>query len=432
MASSPKFMLQQGSTGYLTYKWVGIALGVLALVLVAFAFNDTGKIELFDNGYTISLGRITKGISFIVAILGLQVVAGFTGQLSLGQGFFFGLGAYISAILVADYNWSYFSTLIVVIPACFVVGMAFGIPALRIRGLYLALVTLGLAALFPSLVTLEWVAEYTNGAGGKSVTSKFVAPDWLPLDGIAAVLQGIPLIGDWFGDGDLSDSESSKIWLFTVMVILTAICFKFVSNMVKSRPGRAMRAIRDNETSAAITGMNLARYKTLSFGVASALGGVGGMIYVAETGIASPNDFTQLLSILFIVGLVVGGVGTLSGAVIGGLVIVFVPDWASSTQSLPGIPEKWLQGPTGNLILGVLLIVLTFVLPGGIVSGIRKLRARVVVVVPRPPGRFDVASSASSSEPLAESDQEVSVLAEPETETETASATPMSRTSTTE
>jgi branched-chain amino acid transport system permease protein len=400
MASSPAFKLQQGSTGYLTYKWVGIALGVIALTLVAFAFNDTGKIELFDNGYTISLGRITKGISFIVAILGLQVVAGFTGQLSLGQGFFFGLGAYISAVLVADYNWSYFSTLIVVVPVCFLVGMAFGIPALRIKGLYLALVTLGLAALFPALVTLEWVAEYTNGAGGKSVTSKFVAPDWLPLDGVAAVLQGIPLVGDWFGDGDLSNSEASKIWLFILMVILTAVCFKLVSNMVKSKPGRALRAIRDNETSAAVSGMNLARYKTMSFGVASALGGVGGMIYVAETGIASPNDFTQLLSILFIVGLVVGGVGTLSGAVIGGLVIVFVPDWASSTQSLPGIPEKWLQGPTGNLILGVLLIVLTFVLPGGIVSGIRKLRAKVVVVLPRPPGRFEAESSVIEHAPV--------------------------------
>jgi len=429
MASSPTFKLQRGSTGYLVYKWGGIALGAVALALVAFAFNDTGRIEVFDNDYTISLGRITKAVSFVVAILGLQVVAGFTGQLSLGQGFFFGLGAYVSAILVADYNWSYFSTLIVVVPVCFLVGMAFGIPALRIKGLYLALVTLGLAALFPTLVSLSLVADYTNAASGKSVTSKFVAPDWLPLDGIAAVLQGIPLIGDWFGDGDLSTSEASKIWLFILMVILTSICFKVVSNMVTSRPGRALRAIRDNETSAAVSGMNLALYKTLSFGVASALGGVGGMIYVAETGIASPNDFTQLLSILFIVGLVVGGVGTLSGAVIGGLVIVFVPDWASSTQSLPGIPERWLQGPTGNLILGVLLIVLTFVLPGGIVSGIRKLRAKIVVVMPRPPGRFDAGPGKDVSAPIT-ADAESEALAA--AETASAGSAEMSKTRTTE
>lgn len=385
MATSPFFKLEQGSSAHLTYKWIGIALGLLALVLVAFAFNDTGKIELFDNSYTISLGRITKAISFIVAVLGLQVVAGFTGQLSLGQGFFFGTGAYITAVLVADYNWSYLSTLVVVIPACFLLGMVVGIPALRIRGLYLALVTLGLAAVFPSIVQLQQVAEYTNGAGGKVVTSKLLAPDWLPLDGVANVLQAIPVIGEWFGDGDLSNGEKSKIWIFMMMVAIALICFKMVSNLIRSRPGRALRAIRDNETSAAVTGMNLSWYKTLSFGVASALGGVGGMIYVAETGIASPNDFTQLLSILFIVGLVVGGVGTLSGAVVGGLAIIFIPDWASSTQSFPGIPEKWLAGPTGNLILGALLIVLTFVLPGGVVSGIRRIKSKFVQIVPQPP-----------------------------------------------
>lgn len=397
MATSPIFQLQEGTTAQRTYKWVGVALGLLALVLVAFAFNDTGRIELFDNNYTIGLGRITKAVSFIVAVLGLQIVAGFTGQLSLGQGFFFGVGAYISAILVADYNWSYFSTLLVVVPVCFLLGMVFGIPALRISGLYLALVTLGLAAVLPSIVQLKQVAVYTNGAGGKVVTSKLVAPDWLPLDGVANVLQGIPLFGDWFGDGDLSNGEKEKIWVFMLMVGIALVCFKMTSNLIQSRPGRALRAIRDNETSAAVTGMNLALYKTLAFGVASALGGVGGMIYVTETGIASPNDFTQLLSILFIVGLVVGGVGTLSGAVVGGLVIVFVPDWASSTQSLPGVPDKWLDGPTGNLILGLLLILLTFVLPGGVVSGMRRIKARIVRIVPQAPDGYTEAGGDAAS-----------------------------------
>jgi branched-chain amino acid transport system permease protein len=385
MASTPRFRFVEGSREHLTYKWVSIALFVLGLVLVAFAFNDTGKIELFDNSYVISTGRLTKAVAFIVAILGLQVVAGYTGQLSLGQGFFVGMGAYITAWLVADQNWSYGATLIVVIPACFVVGMAFGIPALRIQGLYLALVTLGLAAIFPSIVQLEQLEPYTNGAGGKTVPSKLVAPDWVPLDAIASILQSIPLIGDWFGDGDLSNSQSDNVWKFFLAVTVAAICFKFVSNLIKSRPGRALRAIRDNETSAAVSGINLSLYKTMGFGVASALGGVGGTIYVAEIGIASPNDFTQLLSILFIVGLVTGGVGTLPGAVIGGLVIVFIPDWASSTQSFPGVPERYLQGPTGSLFLGVLLIVLTFVLPGGITAGARQLKAKVIQIVPRPP-----------------------------------------------
>lgn len=175
------------------------------------------------------------------------------------------------------------------------------------------------------------------------------------------------------------------MWKFILFVIVASVCFWLVNNLIKSRPGRAMRAIRDNETGAAVSGINLARNKTLAFGVASALGGVGGVVYVMEIGIASPDDFTQILAINLIVGLVVGGVGTLSGAVVGGLVIVLVPDWSSSTEQVAFVPERWLQGPTGTLILGVLLIILTFVLPGGIVAGFRRWKARLIRVIPQAP-----------------------------------------------
>jgi branched-chain amino acid transport system permease protein len=385
MANSSRYELSEGSGSHKLYKYAGWAALVLLIVVVMFAYSDTGSFSLLGNDYKLGLPRLTKGIAFMIAILGLQVVAGYTGQLSLGQGFFFGTGAYIAAWLVADHNWSWFSTLIVVVPACFLLGMAFGIPALRIRGLYLALVTLGLAAVFPSLTLLDIAEPYTGGAAGKQTDSDLLAPDWLPLDGIASWLQKIPFFGQYFGDGDLSSREKQKIWTFLVMVALAAVCFKMVSTLIRSRPGRAIRAIRDNETSAAITGVNLSLYKTLSFGVASALAGVGGMVYVAELGIASNNDFTQLISIFFVVGMVVGGVGTLPGAVIGGLVIALIPQWASDTQELPLVPERWLQGPTGPLFMGILLIVLTFVLPGGIMSGVRRIRGRIVLVRPARP-----------------------------------------------
>lgn len=384
--TSPKFLFTEGTNQYRAYKIAGFALLTLLIVIVAFAYNDTGSITLFDNSYKLSITRVTKSISFMVAILGLQVVAGFTGQLSLGQGFFFGTGAYISAWLVADQNWAWFTSLLVVVPVCFVFGLVFGIPALRIKGLYLALVTLGLAAIFPSLIKLDVLLPYTGGAAGKQVDSDFIPPSWLPLDGVIDALHKLPIIGQYFGDGEgMSSKEEQRVWTFFLMVILALICFKLVSNLIKSRPGRAIRAIRDNETSAAVNGMSLSFHKTMSFGVASALGGVGGMIYVAELGIASEGDFTQLISILFVVGMVVGGVGTLSGAVVGGLVIAFIPDWASSTQNLPGIPERWLQGPTGGLILGVGLIVITFVLPGGVISFFRQVRGRFVRVLPQSP-----------------------------------------------
>ncbi len=240
MANTPRFQIAEGSTAQLTYKWVGIGLFVLFLVMVAFAYNDTGSLTLLGNDYTISTPRLTKAIAFIICILGLQVVAGFTGQLSLGQGFFFGTGAYLAAWLVADHNWSWFATLAVVVPVCFLLGMIVGVPALRIRGLYLALVTLGLAAVFPSLIQLRQLQPYTNGAGGKITDSDLKPPDWLPLDGIAVALQKIPLLGQYFGDGDLSTKESDRVWVFFLMVVLTVICFKLVGNLINSRPGRAI------------------------------------------------------------------------------------------------------------------------------------------------------------------------------------------------
>ena len=378
----------EGTPQYRAYKWGAWTLWGIVLVLVAFAFADTAQLSFFDNNYNLGLPRLNKSIAFMIAILGLQMIVGYTGQLALGQSFFFGTGAYIAAYLVQDQHWPWVATLLVVVPVCFAIGVLFGIPALRIKGLYLALVTLGLAAVFPAIVQLEALNKYTGGAAGKSVDSDLNAPEWLPIDGFANFLQSIPFFGQYFGDGDLTSKETNRIWQYFLFVTLAFICFWLVGNLIKSRPGRAIRAIRDNETSAAISGIQLARYKTISFGISSAIGGVGGIVYVAALGIASPGDFTQLLAIFFIVGLVVGGVGTLPGAVIGGLAITFIPEWSSSTQEFPGVPERWLSGPTGTLIMGALLIVLMFFLPGGIVAGARRVKARIVSVTPVAPEGF--------------------------------------------
>lgn len=382
------FNFVEGTSQYRAYKWGAWTLWGIVLVLVAFAVADTAQLTIFDNNYNLGLPRLNKSIAFMIAILGLQVIVGYTGQLALGQSFFFGTGAYLSAYLVQDLHWPWIATLLAVVPVCFLIGVLFGIPALRIKGLYLALVTLGLAAVFPAVVQLEVLNPYTAGAAGKSVDSDLNAPSWLPLDGIANFLQAIPFFGQYFGDGDLTSKEANRIWQYMLFVTLAFVCFWLVGNLIKSRPGRALRAIRDNETSAAVSGIQLARYKTVSFGISSAIGGVGGIVYVAGLGIASPGDFTQLLAIFFIVGLVVGGVGTLPGAVVGGLAITFIPEWSSSTSEFPGVPDRWLSGPTGTLIMGVMLIVLTFFLPGGIVSGARRLKAKVVRVVPAPPTGF--------------------------------------------
>lgn len=143
---------------YQLAKWVCFTI---FLLLIAFAYVDVGTISIGSNNYNLSLIRLNKAIAYTIAILGLQVVIGYTGQIALGQSFFFGTGAYVSAWLIADHSWPFLLTLLIVIPSCFLIGMILGLPALRIRGLYLALLTFGLAAVFPSIVKLDKLYGYT-------------------------------------------------------------------------------------------------------------------------------------------------------------------------------------------------------------------------------------------------------------------------------
>lgn len=376
--------LEQGSSRHRAYRYVSWGLFTLLVLLAPFWAVQTPAFTLGDNVFTFSLGNLNHAVAYAVAVLGLGLLIGFNGQISLGNSFFMGLGAYITATLVADNNWPYLATLVVVVPVAFLLGMLFGIPALRIRGLYLALVTLGLAAVFPAIVRLDELRDRTGGANGKRITSDLAAPSWLPLSDITELLSNIPLIGGWlFGEaGRLGGRDADAVWVYLLLVLLAAAAFWVTRNLIYSRPGRSIIAIRDNETGAAVSGVNLALTKTLTFGVSAALGGVAGTMYAMAIQFVAPDVFGVNLAIFLVVGLVVGGVGTLSGAAIGGLVIVFVPLWASQLTSAPGIPERYLRGPTGTAILGALLILLTFVMPGGIVYGMRRLRARFVRVVP--------------------------------------------------
>ena len=375
--------LVEGSSAHRTYRIVTWALFVALAVLVPFWAVQTPSFSIGSSTFTFSLSNLSHGVSYMVAVLGLGLLIGYNGQISLGNSFFMGLGAYITASLVVDNEWPYLLTLLVVIPFTFLVGMLVGIPALRIRGLYLALVTLGLAAVFPALVRHDQVSERTGGANGKRISSDLDAPSWLPLESIAETLAKIPLVGEWaFGEGRLGGREEGAIWVYLLLAAIAGIAFWLTRNLIYSRPGRSIIAIRDNETGAAVSGVNLSVTKTLTFGMSAALGGVAGTMYAMAVQFVAPDVFGVNLAIFLVVGLVVGGVGTLSGAVVGGLVIVFVPLWASQVESVPGVPERFLRGPTGSFFLGVLLIVLTFVLPGGVVYGARRLRSRLVRVQP--------------------------------------------------
>lgn len=373
----------EGTTAHKAYRYVPWALFVLAVVLAPFWAAQTPALSIGESTFTFSLGNLNHSIAFMVGVLSLGLLVGYNGQISLGNSFFMGIGGYLTATLVVENGWPYLATLVVVLPVTFVVGMLIGIPALRIKGLYLALTTLGLAAVFPAIVRLSQLRDRTGGANGKRIDSDLDAPSWLPLEDLGEFLAGIPLIGEWaFGEGRLGSRGEGAAWVYILLVLLTAAAFWVTRNLIYSRPGRSIIAIRDNETGAAVNGVHVPLTKTKTFGVSAALGGLSGTMYAMAIQFVAPDVFGINLAIFLIVGLVVGGVGTLTGAVIGGIVIVFVPIWSSQVASVPGVPERFLRGPTGVFFLGLLLIVLTFFLPGGVVYGFRKIRARFLMVVP--------------------------------------------------
>jgi branched-chain amino acid transport system permease protein len=377
--------LRQGSPGHRAYvigAWVLVALGILYVV-----FAHSLPITLFslDKGFRVS--QINDVVAYAVAILGLNLVIGYSGQLSLGQSAFVGLGAYTTIILVADHHWSFFATIPVSAGLCFLVGLLVGLPALRIRGLYLAIVTLAVAYVFPTIV-LKY-ENLTGGPNGKKPdrgTAEMIPPSWMP-----------------FADaGRLAE----PLWIYCILVVMAVALFLLARNFIKSRPGRALIAVRDNQTSASISGVNLALYKAMAFGVSAAFGGLAGTMLMINRPVASDVQFGLNLAIFLVVGLVAGGAGTISGAVPGALIYVFIPyfvgEWTlDQTGMPPGIKQAtkplfdWLEDRQGGdaisgVFFGLGLLILVFLLPGGFVSGMRKLRARLVHVIPNPPWLTDV------------------------------------------
>ncbi len=376
-------VMQAGGARHRRWQVAGWVLFAAFVVLVPFLIADTYSPTILGNRYTFGLGNLSQAIGLMVAILGLNIVSGYSGQLSLGHSFFVGSGAYLTAVLVNEFHWSYVSTLGVVVPGLFVFGVLFGIPALRIQGLYLGLLTFAVAAVFPSIVRLDDVAERTGGSNGLLIDSDLTPPTWAPLNQTTEWLHSLPLVGARVPDG-LTGRQEEAVYKYFLLAIVALVCFWLVRNILAGRVGRAVIAIRDNPLGAVASGVNLAAYKTLSFGISAAVGGVAGTMLAMHSGFVGPDEFGFQMAILLIVGLIVGGAGTLHGAVVGGIAIQFVPVWSSQTQTVPGT-DVALEGPYGSAILGALLIAITFALPGGAAQGFRQIKRRLLPVAPRTP-----------------------------------------------
>ena len=283
--------------------------------------------------------QLTQMMVYAIAITGLNLLTGFNGQFSLGHSAFYALGAYTAAILMDQWNVPYVWTLPVAGLICFVSGFLFGLPALRLEGVYLAVATFALAIATPQILKLSPLESWTGGVQGITIL-KPDAPFGLPI------------------------GQDQWLYYFTLAVLLTL--FVCAANLVRSRTGRAIMAIRDNPTAARCMGVNASLYKSLTFGVSALYTGVAGALGAIVVQFVAPDSFTLFLSIAFLVGLVVGGVGSILGSLAGAAFILFVPNLAEEVS-------KGLAGA----VYGVMLILLIYVMPSGVAGLVRFAADRV-------------------------------------------------------
>ena len=275
-----------------------------------------------------------------IALIGLNLLTGFNGQISLGHGAFFALGGYVAAILTAKLGAPYWVAIPIVSAVCFVAGFLFGFPALRFGGLYLALATFALAVATPQMLAYKGFDAWTGGSQGV-LLAKPHAPFGLPLN--------------------------ADQWLYLVCLGPAVLLYWAARNLVRGRIGRALIAIRDHPIAAESMGVNAALFKTTCFGVSALYAGVAGGLSAIVVGFVSPESFGLWLSLSFLVGIVVGGLASLEGALFGALFIEFVPNLADQLTVSFGESAKALPGA----IYGALLILVMAGMPMGVAGALR-------------------------------------------------------------
>lgn len=294
---------------------------VVTVILLAVAL----ALPFLAQGFLVF--QLTMVMVYAIAIMGLNLLTGFNGQFSLGHSAFFAIGAYTAAIMMDSFGVSYVWTLPVAGLIAFVAGFLFGLPALRLEPIYLALATFALAVAMPQFLKLTPLEHWTGGVQG-IVILKPDAPFGLPL------------------------SQDQWLYLFTLGVGFAL--YLAARNIIASRTGRAIQAIRDNPIAAKAMGINLSLYKTLTFGVSAFYTGVAGALSAIVVQFVAPDSYTLVLAVAFLVGMVIGGVGWLPGSLLGGAFILFVPN----------IAEEFSKGLSGA-VYGAILLLIIYIAPSG-------------------------------------------------------------------
>ena len=287
--------------------------------------------------------QFTLVLVYSIALLGLNILTGYNGQISLGHGAFYAIGAYVAAILMDKAGFPYWATLPLAGAVCLVAGFLFGLPALRLEGLYLALATFALGVSLPQLLKYHHLEKWTGGVQGIVIT-KPDAPEFIT---------------------DLGLALNQDQWLYFFTLGVTIVMFLLAWNLLRGRIGRAMMAIRDNHVAAEAMGVNNALVKSLTFGVSAMFTGIAGALGAIAVQFVAPDSFNIFLSITLLIGIVIGGVASISGAIYGALFIQFVPNFADEISKA----APWA-------IFGIFLIAFVYVMPAGVAGAVRMILAR--------------------------------------------------------
>lgn len=302
-------------------QWLGLALLLVGACVLPFVVSNYRVFQF------------TLALVYAIALLGLNMLTGYNGQISLGHGAFYAIGAYVAAILMDKFGVPYWATVPVAGAVCLVAGFLFGLPALRLEGLYLALATFALGVAMPQLLKYKRFEHWTGGVQG-IVINKPDPPAWSGL--------------------------SQDRWLYFVVLACLVVLFVIGWNLLRGRMGRAMVAIRDQPIAAQAMGVNTAMVKSMTFGVSAMYTGIAGALGAIVIQFVAPDSFNIFLSITLVVGVVIGGLASIPGAIYGAVFIQFIPNLADDISKA----APWA-------IYGTFLILFMYVMPTGVAGFIR-------------------------------------------------------------
>ena len=317
------------------------AFGLLAVVGAA------AVVPLFASDF--QLFRLTNILIYAIALLGMNILVGYNGQISLGHGAFYAIGAYTAALLIAHAGVAHWVAVPVAGLVCLGVGFLFSLPLLRLSPVHLAMATFAVGMVLPSIAKWKWLEHWTGGGQGLGINSP-------------AVPFGLPLSFDQ--------------WLYLLALLTLALALLLAANLLRGRVGRAAIAIRDHPIAAQSMGVDTVFYKAAIFGISAMLTGIAGALAALSFRYIAPGLFGIFVSFGFLIGIAVGGLGSIGGALYGAIFLQYI-------FLVVGVTASALQTSNAPLIYGVVLILFLCLFPHGIAGlvkrggdWLRRVRAR--------------------------------------------------------